>query len=313
MTEHEPISSSLVDLNRWLEGKAKWSERHKQFREAAQYWENLLLRLTRESEKGRVDVSRLAAIHYRLGLAHRALNDDEKSLYHLKYSVRLNSSEPRYFEAFGRAFLSGGHWRVAKAQFRKAIQLDPKNVTFLRQYASVLLMMDKKEDALLYAKKAYRLKRSDRECQLSLVRVYMELEKFTHALVILHRMRRTQKVRDLIESCLAKRVFTLEGAVLTCLRRGMPCDESPFNLSDIRQAEDWWTKYCLTFEWEVLPASLPHVWAAALTFLVVWTRNTAMDMEEVWTRYQVSGVEVWPRIRDLQEALSLKLGVFRVA
>jgi len=299
----------VVQVDLWLEKKAKLSERNKQFKEATLYWDKLLRRLTRTDG----DVIKLAAIHYRLGLAHRALKDHLKSLYHLKYSIRLNASEARYYEAFGRAFLSGGHWRVAKAQFEKAVSLDPKNITYLRQYAWTLLMMGRKDDARLYTLKALKLKPHDRESQWSLVRIYMESEMFLQALELLRQMARekpkSRRILLCIEECQAKLETTFEGNVLRCLRDGMKCDGQPFSIKDLRRAENLWIEYCL--ERRLKPESQPNpaVWAAALAWFVLYIYHPQVQEDfDLWlNRFGVGSHELWPCIKNLQEAIGHKL------
>jgi hypothetical protein len=309
-----PSDLKLIYLNRWLELKAKAFERQRRFREATRFWENLLRRLTHQSASEEVDVARLAAIHYRLGLAHRALNDDRKSLYHLKYSVRLNSSEPRYYEAFGRAFLSGGHWRVARAQFEKAIRLDPKNVTYIRQAAWVLLMMGRKNEALQYARRAFGLQKT-RESALSLARVYMEMNMFFHALQLLKAQRKTKRVSAILSECLEKLELTSEGAVLKCLRKGIVCDGNPFSLWDLRRAEDLWTDFCISKSERPAEQTLPNVWAAALSALVLFQRapSGSWNMDDLAVRFGATTIEIWPRLKDLQESLCLASGAPQAA
>ncbi|MDB5037839.1 MAG: Tetratricopeptide repeat [Bacteriovoracaceae bacterium] len=302
------VEPALVILNQWLEEKARISEKQHLFRDAIYFWNRLLKRMTRQSSEGNIDVSQLAAIHYRLGLAHRALDDNRKSIYHLKYSVRLNSSEPRYYEAFGRAFLSGGHWRVAKAQFEKAIKLDPQNVTYLRQYAWVLLMMGKKNEALTFARRAYQIQ-SNKDSLMSLVRVYMELDMFLQALQLLKKAGKTQRVMRLVEECQSKLEATAEGAVLRCLRKGMLCDAKPFSLWDLRLAEKLWIEFCMTKTDARFEQSMPNIWAAALAWVVLYVRTAgeSVELDLLANRFGATSVEIWPRIKNIQESLSLSI------
>lgn len=301
--------SSVVSIVGWLNDAARSSEKLKRYKDAARFWNSLLRRLTFESSLTHIDVTRLAAIHYRLGLAHRALNDDRKSLYHLKYSTRLNSSEPRYFEAFGRAFLSGGHWRVAKAQFEKAIKLDPKNVTYLRQTAWVLLMMGRKSEALNYARRAYELNPTRESC-LALVRVQMEMDHILQALRLLRTLKRTKRVSQLMEECFEKLDLTFEGAVLKCLRKGIVCDGHPFSLWHLRRAEEFWIDFCSNRD-SVTTGSrgLPNVWAAAVACYVLYSSSSKeFSLDDIAVRFGATTLEIWPRLKDVQ----LSIGAFSI-
>jgi tetratricopeptide (TPR) repeat protein len=299
-------SQPVIFLNQWLDESARSSEKLRHFKEAAHYWSHLLQRLTYQSSIEHIDVTRLAAIHYHLGLAHRALNDDRKSLYHLKYSVRLNSTEARYYDAFGRAFLSGGHWRIAKAQFEKAIRLDPKNVAYLRQAAWVLLMMGRKSEALVYARKAFELQKN-KDSLFALVRVYMEMNMYLQALQLLKTAKRTRRVVNLIEECVDKLELTAEGAVMKCLRKGITCDGNPFSLWDLRKAEEVWIEFCVAKMGQPIERVLPNVWAAALSWFVLYSRdpNSFESLDQIATRFGATSLEIWPRLKDLQESLQL--------
>jgi tetratricopeptide (TPR) repeat protein len=310
------MSTKTIHLNDWLQQKARSSEKKRQFKEAIDCWDRLLKRMTRASGKEAADVSDLAQIHYRLGMAHRALKDHNKSIYHLKYSIRLDSSVPRYYEAFGKAYLSGGHWRVAKAQFEKAVSLDPKNRVYLRQYAWVLMMMGKKEEARSFSMKALSLKPTDRESQWNLVRIYMECEMYVHAQQLLKIMERSWKrdldrVEFLLQECRDKLEASFEGAVMKCLRKGMKCDGDPFTLAQLRDAEKLWIDYCLSKFFKRDAQNIPHIWAAALTWFVFYfdTSKKSSFMEEmdfIFSRFGASSVEVWPCIKRLQEAFLIQ-------
>lgn len=297
-----------IDVTAWLERKARECEKNKLYREATVYLSKLLARLTRTASATSIDVTDLAAIHYRLGLAHRALRDSSKSLYHLKYSIRLNAHEPRYYEAFGKAFLSGGHWRVAKTQFEQAVQLDPKNAIYLRQYAWVLLMMGQKAEALSYAKKALQLKPADKENHLIVVRAYMESGMYLDAVAHLKRLSiSSPKIKTLLKDCYEKLEGSFDGSVLWWLKKGLLCDGRPFTIKDLRTAEAHWIQFCLHTKSHERVVQQPVVWAAALSWLVHYKNETPAfensDSSFILERFNVASVDVWPMIKKLSEVL----------
>ena len=306
---------ALVEMRNWLDAKARSFERKRNYRDAISYWERLLIQLTRTSYSRTVDVSDLAAIHYRLGLAHRAMRDPMKSIHHLKYSIRLNSSEPRYYEAFGKAFLSGGHWKVAKSQFERAIRLDPQNPTYLRQYAWVLLMMGKKELARSYAEKAFVLKPRDREGRWHLIRVYMECGLYFHAARLLKRFKvkesEVERRLQLLQECREREDSTFEGLVIHFLRRGMRVDGRPFDLLDFRRAEFLWETFCLSSHRDSKENfSQPHIWAAAVAAIVFSERKREkyFDMTYVFDQFSAGSVDVWPLMKRIQENKHIQKG-----
>ncbi|MBN8554269.1 MAG: hypothetical protein J0L93_02395 [Deltaproteobacteria bacterium] len=315
----------LISLNAWLEQKARNSEKKRHYKDAISRWDNLLIRMTRVSANSdsssvggaaAADVSELAQIHYRLGMAHRALKDLSKSIYHLKYSIRLDSSVPRYYEAFGKAHLAEGHWLVAQEQFEKAVSLDPKNRIYLRQYAWVLMMMGRKDEARSFSMKALSLKPSDKESQWHLVRIYMESEMPLHAYELLKIMKRGAKrdqkrVEELLEECRNKLEGTFEGSVIRCLRAGMKCDGKPFTIAQLREAEQMWKDYCLSKYFRKEAQGLPNVWAAAAAWLVYYLNHEAdssftADADFIFSRFAASSVEVWPCIKRLQEVFPIQ-------
>ncbi len=299
-------AAQTIKLTHWLNLKAMEFEKKREFREAAHYLSLFLRRLTKTARTEEVDVAQLADVHYRLGMAHRGLKDTSKSMYHLKYSIRLNSSEPRYYEAYGRAYLTSGHWRVAKTQFEKAIQLQPKNTTYLRQYAWVLLMMGRKEEAKKYSERALELAPKSREGKWTLVRVYMESNLYVQAWALLKKMQKStphsMRLFNLLQECESQLETTFEGMVLKILRRGMKADGDPFSLLDLKLAEEFWVEHCLKMvDRPLTEVSSPYRWAAAVCWYVAHKRQIlGLESEEIFERFAVHSSDVWPCLKRLQ-------------
>lgn len=299
-------SESPIKLSQWLEERAKDCEKRRDHREAIKIWTHLLKIVSRSREEHIADVTQLASIHYHLGLNHRALREESKSMYHLKYSIRLNSSEPRYYQAFGRGFLRGGHWQVAQAQFEKAVRLDPRNVSYLRQYTWVLLMMGRTMEARYYAKRAVAFSGGDARSLWLLTRAYMESQMYSQALTVLRRMKRTKELSARIDfarnECRAKLEMSIEGAVLKLVRLGMRFDQKPFNLSHYHWAERLWTRYCLRRSHEDF-VLVPSLYAAGLSWLSLQALSPLANFsfDDLLLRFSTNSNEVWPAIKRLQE------------
>ncbi len=296
----------VISINRWIEMRAKKSEKLRHFEQAAQYWNLLLNRLISMRSQRSASVTRLAAIHYRLGLTHRALNDEAKSIYHLKFSVRLNSSEPRYYDAFGRAFLSGGHWKVAQAQFDRALELDPKNPALLRRYAWVLMMMGRLKSAKIYARKAVKLRPHSRENSLLLARIFIEDHEYLKAIEVLKPFSRHRQVEKVLEVCKSRLALSYEGAVFQMLLKGMVCDERPFTLNDLKKAQNLWNETLREIPVRSLIGHLPSSWSAALAWLVLQEREkeSYFTMDDVAVRFGSATQDIWPCVLRLQEVSS---------
>lgn len=299
MQRADSSETNIIQVGRWLENRARFSERKREWKEAIRYWALLLQRSTRDAQAG---VEKLAAIHYRLGLAHRMVNNPSKAIYHLKYSVRLNASEPRYYDAFGRAFLSGGHWNIAKAQFEKAIKLAPENPIYVRQYAWVLHMMGRKDEALYFSEKALKMRPTSLESRLVFARILMDSALIFQALVLLSSIKRPSlRVRRYVEECREKLDATFEGLVLRLVRRGMRADGHPFHLKDVWQAEQIWMRYCLAHAGYPFEQSDPQVWAAAIICFVYHQKFQMVDFEKFLADFKVSSIQMWPCLKRLQE------------
>jgi pentatricopeptide repeat protein len=231
-----------------------------------------------------------------------------KSLYHLKYSIRLDDSEPRYYHAFGRAFLRGGQLGVAKTQFERAVRLDPKNPIYLRQYSWLLLMIGKKTEARLYAKKAVELAPEDLKARWCLVRAYMESRMYAHALNLLKQMRQNPGVevdsrfRYAIDECQFRLNQSPEGAVIRMIRQGMRIDGHPFHMKHFRWAEQAWLDYCAVERPHRSRALLP-AYAAAISWLSLDDQEADQPgcFETVLERFKTSSQEVWPVIKKFQD------------
>ncbi len=294
-----------VDFCDWIERQARSFERKRLHRESIFYWSKLLRALTQSHDAVKADVTKLAAIHYRLGLNHQALKDNSKSIYHLKYSIRLNASEPRYYDAFGKAFLRGGHLNVARSQFEKAVRLDPENVGYLRQYSWVLMMMGKLREARLYARRANDLSSDDPRVQWNLARIYFESGMFFHSLSVLKKMKKfgewTARIDHLNSVCGFQIDQTLEGRVIRSLRLGMRFDGRPFHLRHYRLAEQLWIEYSLLESPQRSKRIKPRVWAAALSLIslnMIPVEGTD-SMDEILLLFSTDSSEVWPVVKKI--------------
>jgi tetratricopeptide (TPR) repeat protein len=205
---------------------------------------------------------------------------------------------------------------VAKTQFERAISLDPQNIACLRQYSWVLMMMDKKEEARLFSLKALRLNPSSRESQWHLIRIYMESEMYLQALLLLKCLRRKKgeedKTAHLIDECKSKLEFTFEGSVLRILREGIRAasGHADFSIPLWREAERIWVNFCISkapYRRQRVE-NKPHIWAAAVAYMVLINDPAIkyVEADEIFNRFQTTGVEVWPCIRHLQESMLKK-------
>lgn len=304
---------NAVDFCKWIEGRARSFEKRRMYRESIQCWSKLLRALTKSHNAEVADVSRLAAIHYRLGVNHQALKENSKSLYHLKYSIRLDASEPRYFEAFGKAFLRGGHLTVARIQFERAVRLDPTNVEYLRQYSMVLMLLGKLPEARLYARRALELSPSDSKLVWNLIRIYYESRMYFHTLSLLRRMPctadRKAKIEQVKKECLFHIDRTLEGQVMSSLRKGMRLDGVPFHLGHFRSAEQLWIEFSLMENPGRSRRIKPHVWAAALSLVVLNSSSAETDsvaLDDLLIRFSTDSIQVWPAINKLSQYIECR-------
>lgn len=301
-------NQNAVDFCKWIEQRARSFEKKRMFRESIHYWSKLLKALTQSHDSDLADVSRLAAIHYRLGVNHQALKENSKSIYHLKYSIRLDASEPRYYEAFGRAFLRGGHLAVARIQFERAVRLDPKNSEYLRQYSRVLMLLGKLPESRLYARRALELSPQDPKIIWNLVRIYFESRMYFHALSILKRLElnpeRSAKIQEVKRQCLYQLDQTLEGKVMSALRRGMKMDGKPFHLKHFRMAEQLWIEYSLMENPARSVRIKANVWAAALSLVTLNSSQESFEMsslDDLLIRFSTDSLQVWPAINKLSQ------------
>lgn len=295
-----------IDMTEWLDRKARNHERKREFRQAISIWARLLGLLTHAPKAEGADVTRLAAIHYHLGMNHQALKDNMKSIYHLKYSIRLNASEPRYYQAFGKAYLQGGHWQVAKTQFEKAVRLDPKNSSYLRQYSWVLLMMGKKEEAKFYAKKAFEILPTEIKNQWCYVRALMESKFYLQAIQVLKKMddpESKDRINFLIGDCAARAECLIDGLVLRYLKTAMKFDAKPFHLAHYRAAEELWVRFC-SYEKPIQgDPSLAQAYAAAVAWVCL-ERGALLPVdfgfEDLLLRFSTNSTELWPILKRVR-------------
>lgn len=302
-----------IDFCQWIEKRARSFEKRRMYRESIECWSKLLNTLTRSHDAEIADVSRLAAIHYRLGVNHQALKENSKSIYHLKYSIRLDASEPRYFEAFGRAFLRGGHLTVARIQFERAVRLDPENSEYLRQYSLVLMLLGKLPEARLYARRALELNSQDPKLIWNLVRIYFESRMYCHSLSVLKRLpvnaEWASRIERLKRECLFHIDQTLEGQVMSSLKRGMRLDGQPFHLQHFRMAEQLWIEFSLMENPSRSRKIKPQVWAAALSLVILnlspqESEGNALD--DLLLRFSTDSIQVWPAVSKLSQYIECR-------
>ncbi len=297
-----------VSLVEWLKARAKSFEKDGQHKQAIEVWQRLLDHLTKRAHLApAADVTDLAAIHYRLGLNHRALRDNFKTLYHLKYSIRLNSQEPRYYQAFGKAFIQGGQWDVARAQFERAVRLDPRNPSYLRQYASLLLAMGRRDEARLYARKAVAAAPESVSSLKCLARVYFQSRMYSHAMAVLKKakIQGAPGMERLIDQCEKRLLASFEGQVLRNLRTFMRLDGQPFHLRHYRWAESFWLAYSAC-EGSRFRTSRPREIAASLSWLALWEGAGIPEnffWEDHLQRFCVDSLSVWPWLKKFQDFL----------
>ncbi len=299
-------NKKIIGLDSWIESKARLCEVRGDYPSALRFWNLLLKRMLNRRERERADVTKLAAIHYRLGIAHRALKDIRKSFHHLKYCVRLNSNEARYFDAFGQAYLSGGHWVVASEQFQRALKLEPSNPAILRRQAWVYLMLEKKELALRTVERALFLRPKSRESLILLARVHSELGNYLKAIEILTPLRVDSKVQKILRLCRDRFLVSFAGATLSIAKRGMICEPAPFKLSDLRKAHQIWKAFCEFTPEQVLSVHLPNAWAAALAWYILCLRGADSDylVENIAQRFGATGNDLWPCLLRMQRMLN---------
>ncbi len=197
---------------------------------------------------------------------------------------------------------------MAKTQFEKAVNLDPKNITYWKQYAWVLWMMGKKDEARASAKKALGLNPNNKDLLWLLVRIYLDSEMPIHALSLLrqlkHRSEGSSRVAALIQKCNEGIEGSFEGRVLRTLRRGMRFDGMPFVLPDYRQAEDLWFSFCVSTEFQKMKCRTIGACAAALAWAVLSLENRARILfEDISGRFHTDATTVWPILKRLQEFL----------
>jgi len=296
-----------IQMTEWLELKARNHERRREFREAIQSWKKLLELLTHAPKTEGSDVTHLALIHYHLGMNHQALKDNMKSIYHLKYSIRLNSSEPRYYQAFGKAYLRGGHWQVAKTQFEKAVRLEPGNASYLRQYSWVLLMMGRKSEARYYAKMAYEISQKDSKNQWCYVRALMESKNYLKAAQMLRGIScdpdSKDRVKYLLTECVERADEMLDGAVVRYLRAAMKFDGKPFHLGHYRSAEALWIRFCAFERPSLAQSSSLQSYAAAIAWVSL-ERGALQPMdfgfEDLLLRFSADSTGLWPILKRVR-------------
>jgi len=292
-----------IELVQWLEKKARECEERRDHREAIDFWSKLLSVLTRRQTAEGADVTELASIHYHLGMNHQALKENSKSIYHLKYSIRLDASEPRYYHAFGRAFLRGGQLGVARMQFEQAARLDPQNPLYLRQYAWLLLVLGKASEARLYARKAVQLAPEDEKAKWCLIRAYMDCKMYAHAMNLLKtfKSQANARVAYALEECQFRLNNSAEGAFIRILRQGMRMDGKPFHLGHFRWAEQAWLSFC-AFERPPRSRARLGAYAAALSWLSLQEVGGEPDsFDLILERFKSSSSDVWPVIKKFQD------------
>ena len=300
----------VVQIDAWIETRARFLEKCRDYKGALIYWQRLLNIVVGRRDHEQADVTKLAAIHYRMGLAHRILKDNRKSLHHLKYCVRLNSQEPRYFDAFGRASLAGGHWTVANEQFQRALKLDPLNPTFLRRQAWVCLMMEKKESALRLVERAIVLRPKCRESLFLKAKILAEKNDFLKAIETLKLLRPDPRARKALAYCREKLNLSFAGATLSIAKRGMTCEATPFRLQDMRQVEKIWRQLCEEIPEKLLSLHLPNSWAAALAWFVLHCRaevgreENDLTLDTLSHRFGATPNDIWPCLLRIQRALN---------
>lgn len=260
----------VIGVDSWLASRAHRAERRGELHKAVEYWRRLL---SYGKSSGVLDDPELARIHFELGKLHTRLKNRIKSIYHLRASIRLHEDQPHYYEAFGRAFFSAGHWRIAKTQFQKATSLDPNNDQYWRQYALALFKLHQEGLAIRAAEKAVNLNPGEEKNHLLLAQFYAENFQWDKAREVLRAAGSEVKSVSMIKTCQEalnrKYRLSLEGSVLNFLRRRMVLDGEPFTIFHLRKAESYWKDFCRSdkrIERKRTNMKLMRIWAAALAY-----------------------------------------------
>lgn len=69
---------------------------------------------------------RMANTNYQLGLAYFNAGDYQRAVPEFAKAVKLNPSEPLYYDALGTALMFSRRFDAAIAQFKEALRVDPK-------------------------------------------------------------------------------------------------------------------------------------------------------------------------------------------
>lgn len=294
------VNQAPISMAAWLRRRAQKLSKARDFAGLI----SCLTRLLRLLTASKADVADLARVHYQLGLAHRALRDHRKSLYHFKFSVRLNEGEAKYHQAFGKAFMTGGQLKVAQAQFEKALELAPQNPVYLRQYAWLLIIMGKKAQARRFALKALRETPMDPETLMIWIRVCLECEMFVAADLAIRKVKKIRgserRVATLESICREQLSVSFEGMTLKYLRSALDLSPQVFHIGDLRRAESIWKQVCISGV-STYRVGKPQVWAAAMIYVVLYEKDPwMMSLEMLLEKFGTTTAELFPFVKRIQ-------------
>lgn len=299
--------NSVVPISSWLKDRASKAGRQGDLDGALSLWRRYL----KHSSK---DALMTAEAHYELGLVNDRLGEATRAVFHFGSAVRLEPSNPRYHQAFGRTFLNLHHFRLAKGHFEEAIRLEPANDCHWRHYSWALFQAGDLDRALKAAKKALQLKPQSERCLWLYVHLLTEKRLWKDAARTLQQWRRVRPHSKRLQFCIEfsqkKFSLSLQGAVHQFIRKRLVCDGKPFQLAHIRAAEQVWSQFCERYqEFSQKRAQLRLVRIWALASAIFSLKNSfSGDYEKLARRYDIKTYELEAAVRivagpDLGEKL----------
>jgi hypothetical protein len=175
------------------------------------------------------------------------------------------------------------------------------------------MLLGKLPEARLYARRALELSPQDPKLIWNLVRIYFESRMYFHSLSVLKRLPVSTeweaRIERLRRECLFHIEQTLEGRVMSALRRGMRLDGQPFHVKHFRMAEQLWIEFSLMENPARSRKIKPQVWAAALSLV---TLNLAREksgedaLDDLLMRFSTDSIQVWPAVSKLSQYIECR-------
>ncbi|BAI81020.1 hypothetical protein DEFDS_1561 [Deferribacter desulfuricans SSM1] len=101
----------------------------------------------------RVDKSKIAESHYKLGLAYLSSENDFRALGEFEEALKYNPKDDRIYYAISAFYLKKNMIGKAEQYIIKALSISPNNSEYLNTYASILAAKGDLENAILNWKK----------------------------------------------------------------------------------------------------------------------------------------------------------------